>query len=175
MAASPNGGGYELDAFGGIHEFGGAPTLTGAGYWPGWDITRGIALSPSGGGGLIVDGFGGSAHLRRPGRADRSGAVLAGMGHRARCRADRRLHARAIAKGYILDAFGGVQPFGGAPAVTTTGYWPGWDIVRGFALDPSGPGGYVLDGFGGLHRFGGAAARATAGTGPARTSPGASP
>jgi hypothetical protein len=165
VAASPNGGGYELDAFGGVHGFGGAPALRGAGYWPGWDITRGIALNPTGGGGLIVDGFGGLHTFG--GQAAPTGRVPYWPGwdiaRGVALTADSTL---AHAKGYILDAFGGVQPFGGAPAVTTTGYWPGWDIVRGFALDPAGPGGYVLDGFGGLHRFGGAPARATAGYWP---------
>ncbi len=35
------------------------------------------------------------------------------------------------APGYTLDGWGGVHPFGGAPSVVVTGYWPGWDIVRG--------------------------------------------
>jgi hypothetical protein len=58
--------------------------------------------------------------------------------------------------GYVLDGFGGLHPFGGAPAVAPGGYWRGWDIVRGLALRPDGGSGYVLDGWGGLHPFGGA-------------------
>ncbi|HZR14766.1 MAG TPA: VCBS repeat-containing protein [Acidimicrobiia bacterium] len=57
--------------------------------------------------------------------------------------------------GYTVDAFGGLHPFGAAPLVHTNAYWPGWDIVRGVALNGDGSG-YVLDGFGGLHPFGGA-------------------
>jgi hypothetical protein len=58
----------------------------------------------------------------------------------------------------VLDGFGGVHPFGGAPAVAVTAYWSGWDIARGIVLQSGGPGGYVLDGFGGVHPFGGAPA-----------------
>ncbi|HLY50896.1 MAG TPA: DUF1906 domain-containing protein, partial [Solirubrobacteraceae bacterium] len=32
--------------------------------------------------------------------------------------------------GYSLDGFGGVHPFGGAPAVRASASWPGWDIAR---------------------------------------------
>lgn len=32
--------------------------------------------------------------------------------------------------------------------------WPGWDIARDVAIQPSGEGGYVLDAWGGLHPFG---------------------
>jgi len=60
--------------------------------------------------------------------------------------------------GYLLDGWGGIHPFNGAPRVTSSAYWPGWDIARGLAARPGGPGGYVLDGWGGLHPFGGAPA-----------------
>jgi hypothetical protein len=56
--------------------------------------------------------------------------------------------------GYILDGYGGVHPFGDAPAVQVTGYWPGWVIAEGIVLCPDGHSGYVLDGYGGLHPFG---------------------
>jgi hypothetical protein len=39
--------------------------------------------------------------------------------------------------GYVLDGWGGVHPFGGAPVVSGYGYWPGVDTARGLALDPS--------------------------------------
>jgi FG-GAP-like repeat len=70
----------------------------------------------------------------------------------------RGIVARSAGGGYILDGWGGVHAFGGAPGLTSTAYWPGWDIARGIALNPDGMGGYVLDGWGGLHRFGNAAA-----------------
>src|SRR5205085_1048881 len=58
---------------------------------------------------------------------------------------------RGRAGGYVLDGFGGIHAFGGAPPVTATGYWPGRDIARGIALRPDGVSGYVLDGWGGIH------------------------
>lgn len=58
--------------------------------------------------------------------------------------------------GYVLDGWGGVHPVGGAPALSTTAYWPGWDIARDLSLS-AGHGGQVLDGWGGLHSVGGAA------------------
>jgi hypothetical protein len=161
IAASPDGGGYEVDAFGGVHAFGGETPYGVSAYWPGWDIARGIALDPSGNGGLVLDGFGGMHPFGF--QAAPRGRVPYWRGWDiARGIALTRDSTLARPKGYILDSFGGVHPFGGAPGVATTGYWPGWDIVRGFALDPSGPGGYVLDGFGALHRFGGAPARGIA-------------
>ncbi|MHB8670719.1 MAG: alpha/beta hydrolase [Acidimicrobiales bacterium] len=61
--------------------------------------------------------------------------------------------------GYALDRWGGIHPFGGrrAPSTSDSAYWPGWDIARGIAVNPDGGSGYVLDAWGGLHPFGGAA------------------
>ncbi len=162
VAAAPGGGGYELDAFGGIHEFGGAAPMTGGGYWPGWDITRGIALDASGRGGLVLDGYGGLHPFGASG-APRGALPYWSGADVARGVALTADSTLSRPKGYVLDAYGGVHAFGGAPAVTTTAYWPGWAIVRGFALDPAGVGGYVLDAYGGLHPFGGAPKRSIAG------------
>jgi hypothetical protein len=60
--------------------------------------------------------------------------------------------------GYVLDGFGGIHAFGGAPDMESSAYWPGWVIARGIALRPDGAGGYVVDGFGSLHPFGAAPA-----------------
>ena len=58
-------GGYLVDAYGGTHSMSIAgsapmPRATGAGYWPGWNIIRGITLIPGTGGGYLVDAFGGT-------------------------------------------------------------------------------------------------------------------
>src|SRR5207237_4505998 len=60
--------------------------------------------------------------------------------------------------GYVLDGWGGVHTFGGAPAVTIADYWQGWDIARSIVVNPSDAQhpyvtGYVLDGWGGVHPF----------------------
>jgi hypothetical protein len=58
-----------------------------------------------------------------------------------------------------LDGFGGIHPFGSAPAISPSGYWPGWDIARAITNAWTGTTGgvFVLDGFGGVHPAGGAA------------------
>ncbi|MEP6622943.1 MAG: hypothetical protein ABJC79_00730 [Acidimicrobiia bacterium] len=58
----------------------------------------------------------------------------------------------------MLDAYGGLHPFGGAPARSIGGYWSGQDITRGVAMIGGGAAarGYVLDGAGAIWRFGGA-------------------
>ncbi|HEX6489408.1 MAG TPA: fibronectin type III domain-containing protein [Candidatus Dormibacteraeota bacterium] len=61
------------------------------------------------------------------------------------------------AAGYVVDGWGGVHPFGPAPAAPGSAYWAGQDIARGIATAPNRHSGYVLDGWGGIHPFGGAA------------------
>jgi hypothetical protein len=68
--------------------------------------------------------------------------------------------------GYTVDGFGGIHPFGNAPAITPTGYWPNWDIVRGIAVASGGTGAYTLDGFGGVHPAGGAPSLSVSGYWP---------
>lgn len=147
------GGGWVADAWGGVHPFGIAPVVSVSGYWPGWDIVRGLAMNPDGSGsGYVLDGFGG-LHPVGGARGGVSGGYWRGWDI-ARAVVLTRTSTKNAPAGYVLDGFGGVHPFGTAPPVAVTGYWPGWDIVRGFAVDPDGSGGYVLDGWGGLHRFG---------------------
>ncbi len=55
----------------------------------------------------------------------------------------------------VLTGYGGLQPAGSSPPLSVSGYWPGWDIVRGAAASGS-TSGQVLDAFGGTHPFGGA-------------------
>ena len=165
VAAAPDGGGFVLDGYGGVHPFGGAPALRGSAYWPGWDIARGIALDAGGTGGLVLDGFGG-LHPFGAARAPRSVTGYWPGWDIARGVALTADSTLRRPRGYVLDAYGGLHPFGGAPKLATTAYWPGWEIVRGFALDPAGPGGYVLDAYGALHPFGGAHRRSTGGYWP---------
>jgi hypothetical protein len=58
----------------------------------------------------------------------------------------------------VLEGYGGVHPFGSAPAIPNPAYWPGWDIARDLWLAPTStmsvPSGYELDGWGGPHEFG---------------------
>src|SRR5439155_518245 len=64
--------------------------------------------------------------------------------------------------GYVLDAYGGLHPFGvgraAPPGVTGGPYWPGAKLARDVVLVPGSHAGYVLDAFGGVHAFSGAKA-----------------
>ncbi|HEX4776922.1 MAG TPA: metallophosphoesterase [Acidimicrobiia bacterium] len=98
--------GATLDAWGGLHLFCTSPpiTSTGAPYWPGWDIARGIALTPGGRGGLLLDGWGGvhafgNAHVTSttaywPGWDIARGIAIDGNGH-----------------GVVVDGWGGLHSF----------------------------------------------------------------
>jgi hypothetical protein len=66
--------------------------------------------------------------------------------------ATRDLALLAEPSGYVLDGFGGLSPFGGAPAAHPTAYWGGQDVARRAVVRPDGAG-YVLDAFGGIHPF----------------------
>jgi hypothetical protein len=136
------------------------PILDGP-SWPGWNIARSVATSPTGPGGWILDGFGG-VHVFRQGRNSPRGPVPGTV--RGAPYWNGWDIARGIAVlpdgsgGYVLDGFGGLHPFrigSGAlpPKVTDAPYWNGWDIARSVAILPDGSGGYVLDGFGAVHAF----------------------
>ncbi|MDQ1402006.1 MAG: hypothetical protein QOG03_322 [Actinomycetota bacterium] len=142
----PNG--WFLDGYGGIHNLGSAPNLSGAPYF-GWDIARDLAVNSTGKG-YVLDGFGG---IHPVGGLP----MLSGGGYWKNWDIANALAVTPDLKGaYVLDAFGGIHPFGNAPAITGTPYWKNWDIARDLAVDPtSSARGYELDGFGGLHPFGG--------------------
>lgn len=155
LATARDGGGYVLDAFGGVQPFGGAPALSVSGYWPGWDIARKIVLNPDGKSGYVMDAYAGLHAL--------GGAVKpSGLPYWPNWTIAREIvltpsSTKSNPAGYILDAFGGIHAFGSAPKIAAGGYWVGWDIARDLALSPSDPTrGYVLDAWGALHPFGGA-------------------
>jgi polyvinyl alcohol dehydrogenase (cytochrome) len=141
--------GVTLDAYGGVYHFGSVPTPTsGSPYWPGFAITRGLAVSSDQTGGYVLDGYGG---LHPFGGAPYEPVTAYWPGWDI---------ARGVAlradgqSGYVLDGYGGIHPFGGAPPVQVSGYWPGWDIARAIVLRADGQSGYVLDAYGGVHPFG---------------------
>ena len=166
IAALPNGGGYEVDSSGGLWAFGGAPTLNSSGYWRGLGHRARHRDEP------------------RTARAATCSTASAVCGRSATPSAITGPYwpnmdiARGVAltrdstatnpKGYVVDAYGGVHRFGGAPAVTGSGYWPGQQMVRGIATDPVASGGYVLDAYGGMWPFGGAPKRYAGGYWPGK-------
>jgi len=122
--------GYTLDGYGGVHGFGGAPPVTNNSYF-GWDIARGITLSPaaskSNPAGWTVDGYGGvhpfgtapaySNYARWGWDIARGIVTWTGSG----------------TGGWVLEGFGGIHAFGGAPNITAFAYWPNWDIATSLA------------------------------------------
>lgn len=155
----PARGGYVLDGYGGVHPYNGAPPVTGRGWWPGWDIARGIVTRPDGRSGYVVDGWGAvfpfGTNLAAVPPPNATGYfvgrdIVRGM---ALDPAD-----TGGSKGYVVDGQGGIHPFGGAPGVFGNGWFPGSDIVKGIVVNPRTIAfpyvtGYVLDGFGRLHPF----------------------
>lgn len=152
MAAGPAGG-VVLDAYGGLHPFGGVTLNTaGAPYWPNQDVARSAVVLADGSGGWELDGFGG---IHSFGSAPRlsSGSYWPGWDI-----------ARALVVlpdergGYVLDGWGGIHPFGGAPQLYSNAYWRGSDVARGldihYDLLGIADGGWTLDAFGGIHAFG---------------------
>jgi hypothetical protein len=109
-----------------------------SGYWPGWLIANDIAVCPGGGGGYVLDGFGGihgfgsqdgknpTSSAYWPGWDIARGLVVTG----ADCDS-----------GYMLDGFGGVHPWDSngvngtstAPEVQTPLYLPGQDVFVSLA------------------------------------------
>jgi hypothetical protein len=157
------GSGYIMDAFGGLHPYGGAPPAAGGPYWPNWAIARAMVAVPGTNSGYILDGFGGVHPFGGAPPVDVTGywpnwdiarsLVLRSDGH----------------SGYVLDGFGHVHPFvrhldAMLPTPVTDAYWPNVDIARDLVLASEATG-YVVDGYGGVHAFGGAIDRSATVTG----------
>ncbi|MCC7077608.1 MAG: VCBS repeat-containing protein [Acidimicrobiia bacterium] len=119
--------------------------------WPNWNIARGVAAHP-GGGGYVLDGYGG-IHAIGNAPAVQNGGYWKGWDI-----------TRGIALnpdgagGYVLDGYGGLHRFGQTDSVAPGGYWRGWDIAHEIELSPvstaADPKGLVMDRWGGLHAFG---------------------
>lgn len=125
----------------------------------GWDIARGLALTPDQDGFWILDGFGGlfpygAAQKDLP--VDATGTLLYFGWDIAR-----DIEAGPDASGVeILDGYGAVHALGSAQAA---GYlaedrpYFGWDIARDVEMTEDLGGFVLLDGYGGLHYVGNAA------------------
>ena len=164
---APESGLY-MDGYGGLHTYGPAiATINSPAYWSGWDIARDFAFLPDGSGGYLLDGYGGlhAFSIRRSfgspnfarDRAIMPPPVGGGPYWSGWDIARKVVIFSDGTGGYVLDGFGGVQPFGigtaAPPKPILTDYWPGWDIAHDFALIPGTHSGYVMDGYGGVHPF----------------------
>ena len=106
LLAGHHYGGVTVDGFGGLHAWGGATIdRTGAAYWPGNDIARGVALR-AGGGGYTLDGWGG---IHRWGGAPAVGGPPSYEGldwYRGLT-----VGGSSGYSGYAIDRYGGIYPF----------------------------------------------------------------
>src|ERR1700738_4009950 len=159
-SSSPLPDGYVVDGWGGLHPYaqGGVavpPQPSGASFWRGWDIVRGVALMPGGsgrvpargravlpdgGGGFVLDGWGGLHPFALGSHA--APALVPGSPYWPGWDIARGVAApywdagAGQAGGYVSDAYGAPHPFGdlvGSPVPVPTGgpYWAGWSIARG--------------------------------------------
>ena len=129
-------GGVVLDGWGGVHPWGGAPTLTGAPYTPYQDVARGLEIHYAANG--VPDG---GWAMDRWGRVTAFGAAAPlTVGGLPNSPVMQQLHAVggggfALAKWGSTSAYGSVAPY-------WTGYadWGAWDILRDLVLvDPTNP------------------------------------
>jgi YVTN family beta-propeller protein len=159
-------GALEVDAHGSLAAVAIGGVKRAPGVWApfGNAVARGVATTPDGGTGYVVDGTG----LLHPFGVGRNGASLRTFGVARWAGQD---VARGVAirpngnAGLVVDRYGGLHPFGiggsrVVPKLFGVAKWPGVDMARGVAVLPNGLGGYTLDAFGGLHWFSIGAARA---------------
>ena len=161
-AATPAGG-VTLDAYGGLHAFGGLVlNMTASPSWNGFDIARAVALRQDGSGGWELDGYGG-LHAFGGAPAISTPAYWNGW-NIARAFVVTSKDQGGILdgrQGYLLDGFGGIHPWGGAPALSGSTYF-GRDVARGLEIhyDTAGQpdGGWTMDWRGRTLPFGAAPA-----------------
>lgn len=146
---------YTVDALGGVHPVGSAPVATDTASFT-KQLVTGIVTRPDGQSGYVLDGWGGvhpfgvsgdvpglpTPTLTSPGKMDEVGIVL------DNCSA-------GATSGYVVNVYGKVAPFGGAPAVTTSGTFS-IPIVTALVVNSCADGyvsGYTVDGWGHVHPF----------------------
>jgi hypothetical protein len=146
---------YTVDAFGGVHADGTSAAKTSGPYFAS-KLARAMVLLPGGGGGFVLDGWGG---VHPWGTGSISPVQPSGFAYFAGFDIARDIvltstSNAAASSGYTLDGWGGIHPFGGAPAIAAgAAYFKGFDIAKRIVLFADGKGGYVLDGWGGIHPF----------------------
>ncbi len=128
-------GGYVLDGFGGLHAFAiGSnampPAVTLTGYWSGWRIARGFTLTPTSTAaavsGVTLDGYGGVHPFAGGSLTPAASPVITGYWANwdiARAVALSPSSTAGNPQGWVLDGYGGLHPFGGAPSVAPGAYW----------------------------------------------------
>ncbi len=135
----PDGsGGWTLDGWGTIHNWGSAPPITTPQFTSGWDIARGLVVLPDKQSGYLLDAFGG-LHAFGPDAPAFSAPSYTAGDYISRG-IDVVTDAAGVATGgWVLDGFGGLHPFGTVPSsadpVTT---YSGHDIWQKLHLSLDG-------------------------------------
>jgi hypothetical protein len=123
---------YTLDGYGGIHAGSASPALAASAYWPGWDIARGLTMTPDGNAGIVLDGWGG---LHAAGRmAIPSNGPYWPNWDIARAVALAPWATPNQPDGYVLDGYGGLHQFGNAPYMPAANYFSGTDVARSLVI-----------------------------------------
>lgn len=142
-------GGYVVDAYGRVWDFGKAPRADESATWKGKDLARGIAVLGDRSGGYVLDAYGrlhpfAAGAILMPGdiQPEKLFAKRKAVGFVLR--SDER-------SGWVLKRNGRLVPFGGAPAVQAADGGTAIGLVR-----VTDGGGYWLDHEGVLHPWGSA-------------------
>src|SRR5712692_3465558 len=101
---------YVLDGWGGLHPVGKSAALATTASWPTRDIAFSLALFPDGSGGYVMDGWGGLHQLGTAPKADSGVYWPHWIGAREVVMAP--WSSSRDPAGYLLDADGGIHPFG---------------------------------------------------------------
>ena len=140
----PASGFYVLDGLGGVHEGGGAPVLSPATPYFGFDVAADLELASTGY--YVLDGYGG---VHAGGGAPVMSPATPFWGW------DVARDLELASTGYyVLDSQGGVHHAGGAPVMSPATPYFGFDVAGDLELASTGY--YVLDRLGGVHAGGGA-------------------
>jgi hypothetical protein len=167
-----------LDAWGGIHAFGGAPLLVPSQYTPGAPFAGSLTLRGDDSGGVVLDrsgsavsSFGRVGGTVSPCYAPAFSAPLRSQSFYVGVALDPTISSGGSydKHGACIDGSGLVSKLNSSSAIAVTGpLWRGWDIARGLAVTEGGTGGIILDGWGGLHAYGRAHLGATSAYWPGR-------
>ena len=163
--------GLILDAYGGLHPYGGPALQVGQEpYFAGHDLARDFVILPDASGGYELDAYGGihpfslGANPMPPPAAQYPYFAGQDVAKKLTLLPDG-------SGGYVLDAFGGLHPWAvsgkASPVpIAAYGYWAGSNIARDVWLAPDSTStsahGYVIDAYGGFHPFWSAGATAPA-------------
>jgi lipoprotein-anchoring transpeptidase ErfK/SrfK len=139
LALLPDGsGGWTLDGWGGIHNWGNAPAIAQPTLWPNWDIARAVVILPDRQSGYLLDGFGGVHGFGPNAPAFVASAYWSGQDMARGLEVAIDASGRATG-GWVMDGFGGLHPFGSVPAnADPVALHPGHDVWRKLHLSLDG-------------------------------------